>query len=149
MTRGKIIFIEKNLRVYSTIEFNGDMYPYDGGHGEEIVGLFQRRGFSDFRSYEHYVKKFDDKNFGYFPAYGMELIQFKGTYREDIFDFTDNYTDYLYLINRSGRDVCVKLEDGKKTIPDIAAALISEVMKMPEVKKQISQGMNTASTKRR
>ena len=27
--------------------------------------------------------------------------------------------------------------------------LISEAMKMPEVKKQISQGMNTASDKRR
>ena len=32
---------------------------------------------------------------------------------------------------------------------DMMNTLISEAMKMPEVKKQISQGMNTASNKRR
>ncbi|MEZ3436244.1 MAG: hypothetical protein K1W34_16785 [Lachnospiraceae bacterium] len=32
---------------------------------------------------------------------------------------------------------------------DMMNTLISEAMKMPEVKKQISQGMNTASDKRR
>ena len=27
MTRGKIIYIDKDGKVYSSVEFNGDMYP--------------------------------------------------------------------------------------------------------------------------
>ena len=27
MTRGKIIYIDRNDKIYTTVEFNGDMYP--------------------------------------------------------------------------------------------------------------------------
>lgn len=34
MTRGKIIYISNDSRVYATCEFNGDMHPHR--HGEDI-----------------------------------------------------------------------------------------------------------------
>ena len=39
MTRGKIIYIDKNNMAYSTIEFNGDMYP--NGNADEVLEMFE------------------------------------------------------------------------------------------------------------
>ncbi len=78
MTRGKIIYIAENMQVYSTIEFNGDMYPFDGGHGEEIIGYFLKRGFWDIYSYQTYVKRMDERYFRYASRYGEELFTFLG-----------------------------------------------------------------------
>lgn len=39
MTRGKIIYIDKDCKVYSTVEFNGDMYP--DGNADDILDKFE------------------------------------------------------------------------------------------------------------
>lgn len=53
MTRGKIIFIDKDRRIYSTVEFNGDLYPDQNiGYGREIVNHFQYGGFKDVYAFE-------------------------------------------------------------------------------------------------
>ena len=38
MTRGKLIYIDKDFGVFSTIEFNGDMYP-DGNYEERVIDV--------------------------------------------------------------------------------------------------------------
>ncbi len=124
MTRGKIIYITENMQVYSTIEFNGDMYPFEGGHGEEIIEYFLKQGFRDIYSYQTYVKRMDERYFGYASEYGQELIYNKGSYRENLLNFTENYTDYLYLINHAGQDIQIILKDGRTTVPDGALAII-------------------------
>ncbi|MCD7750273.1 MAG: hypothetical protein LUI10_00780 [Lachnospiraceae bacterium] len=124
MTRGKIIYITEHMQVYSTIEFNGDMYPFDGGHGEEIVEYFLKRGFRDIYSYQAYVKRMDERYFGYAYEYGRELIHYIGSYRDGLLDFSRNYTDYLYLINHAGQDIQIVLKDGRTTVPDGALAIV-------------------------
>ncbi|MCD8122690.1 MAG: hypothetical protein LUE65_10750 [Clostridiales bacterium] len=124
MTRGKIIYVTKERQVYSTIEFNGDMYPIDGGHGEEIIDFFQGHGFRDIQSYGRYVKRLDNRYFGYSSVYGEKLIHFKGLSREGLFDFTENYTDYLYLINHSDTEVQMELKEGKVVLPMGALAIV-------------------------
>ncbi|MCD8083184.1 MAG: hypothetical protein LUE86_06715 [Clostridiales bacterium] len=114
----------KERQVYSTIEFNGDMYPVDGGHGEEIIDFFQGHGFRDIQSYGRYVKRLDNRYFGYSSIYGRELIQSKGLYKEGLFDFTENYTDYLYLINHSDAEVQMKLKEGRVVLPVGALAIV-------------------------
>lgn len=122
MTRGKIIYVTKEQQVYSIIEFKGGMYPTDGGYGEEIIDFFQGQGFWDIRSYARYVKRLDNRYFGYSFRDG-----FMGFYREGLFDFTENDTDYLYLINRSDAGVQMELEEGKIVVPVDALAIIHYV----------------------
>ena len=49
MTRGKIIYLDSDQKAYSTIEFNGDMYPE--GHGDEIIERFEENYFTSFTVY--------------------------------------------------------------------------------------------------
>lgn len=39
MTRGKILFIDKDEKGYTSIEFNGDMYP--SGNADRILEQFE------------------------------------------------------------------------------------------------------------
>ena len=41
MARGEIIFIDSDRKIYSTVEFNGNLYPDNNGYGREIVNHFQ------------------------------------------------------------------------------------------------------------
>ena len=41
MTRGKIIYVSEDNKVFSTVEFNGDMYPE--GKAEEVQTDFYKR----------------------------------------------------------------------------------------------------------
>jgi len=103
MTRGKIQFVEKNWQVYSTLEFNGDMYP--SGHGHEIIMHFKKGGFRTRDDYEAYAVDFDERNFGYCNA-GYGLISSLGTYEgKPDFVFNEHYTDYLYIVNASGKNI--------------------------------------------
>lgn len=57
MTRGKIIYLDSDQKAYSTIEFNGDMYPE--GHGDEIIERFEENYFTSFTVYENFVFRFN------------------------------------------------------------------------------------------
>lgn len=43
MTRGKIIYIDKNKIMYCSCEFNGDMHPEH--KGDQIIENFQNGNF--------------------------------------------------------------------------------------------------------
>jgi len=65
MTRGTLFFIEetknKKIRVTSTCEFNGDMYPE--GHGKEVMQLLKKS--TDVKSFKENVREFDKGTFNY------------------------------------------------------------------------------------
>jgi len=63
MTRGKIIFIQNDMHVYVTCEFNGDMHP--DRRGEEIFDSFQIGAFDTYQGYESFVRRFNRKFYGY------------------------------------------------------------------------------------
>ena len=56
MTRGKIIYIDKDCKVYSTVEFNGDMYPE--GNADEVLEKFEAGFFATYSRYENFVERF-------------------------------------------------------------------------------------------
>lgn len=111
MTRGKIFFIQNDWQVYATCEFNGDMHP--DMHGEDILDSFQNGVFETYHGHEAFVGKFNRKFFGYED----ELIKDAIGYSDRIIDITNNWTDYLYIINESSSNWNIVTEENKITLP--------------------------------
>lgn len=111
MTRGKIIFIQNDLQVYFTCEFNGDMHP--DMHGEDILDSFQNGVFETYQGYKAFVEKFNRKFF----CYEDELIKDAIRYSDQIIDITNNWTDYLYIINESSSEWNIVTKEKRITLP--------------------------------
>ena len=118
MTRGKIIFIDKDRRIYSTVEFNGDLYPdQNKGYGREIVNHFQYGGFKDVYAFERFVVRFDNKHFQYVKKDGIEMLKLTKYCRAKGLNFENSLTDYVYIINESDLDVEIQGKDGRVIVP--------------------------------
>lgn len=102
MTRGKIIYIDKECKAYTSIEFNGDMYP--DGNADRILEMFEAGYFSNYNNYERFVKRFNKSHYGY----EEDLIELFCCNEERVIDVKDNWTDYLYIINDSDRQWIIK-----------------------------------------
>ena len=90
MTRGKIIYLDNNGNAYSTIEFNGDMYP--DGNASEVIERFEEGYFKNYYTYERFVERFNKRHY----RYGEELIA-PFYYKDNVIHVTENLTDYLYI----------------------------------------------------
>lgn len=101
MTRGKIIYINNNGKAYSTIEFNGDMYP--DGNASEVLERFEEGYFRNYYDYERFVERFNKRHY----RYNNELIK-KFICKDNVIDVTENWTDYLYIINESSKEYIIK-----------------------------------------
>ena len=106
MTRGKIIYIDRDGKIFSSVEFNGDMYP--DGNADRILEMFEAGLFSNYSNYESFVIRFNKSHYGY----EEELIHLI-TYKEErVIDITENWTDYLYIINNSDCEWIIKGQNG-------------------------------------
>ena len=106
MTRGKIIYIDRDGKIFSSVEFNGDMYP--DGNADRIPEMFEAGLFSNYSNYESFVIRFNKSHYGY----EEELIHLI-TYKEErVIDITENWTDYLYIINNSDCEWIIKGQNG-------------------------------------
>lgn len=110
MTRGKIIYIDKNEIMYCSCEFNGDMHPEH--KGDQIIENFQNGNFKSVTDYEKYVERFNDRNFGY-DDISIRCIELE----KNEWCIDDNYTDYLYIINGSESEFFIIQKDEKSVIP--------------------------------
>ena len=106
MTRGKIVYIDKDCKVYSTVEFNGDMYP--GGNADDILDKFESGFFATYNRYENFVERFNKRHYGY-PEVLIEPLICEET---AIINVTENWTDYLYIINNSESEWAIKDKNG-------------------------------------
>ncbi|MCQ2522646.1 MAG: hypothetical protein MJ105_09760 [Lachnospiraceae bacterium] len=97
MTRGKVLFIDNNGQLYSSTEFNGDMYPE--GNGNEVIESFMAGFFEDYSHFIRFVELFNKHHFGYESELLEELSCDK-----HIISIKDNLTDYLYIINTSVKE---------------------------------------------
>ena len=106
MTRGKIIYIDRDGKIFSSVEFNGDMYP--DGNADGILEMFEAGLFSNYSNYESFVIRFNKSHYGY----EEELIHLI-TYKEErVIDITENWTDYLYIINNSDCEWIINGQNG-------------------------------------
>lgn len=97
MTRGKILFIDGDSRLYCSTEFNGDMYPE--GNGGEVIEKFKEGYFSDCSHYNRFIELFNKRHFSYESELFEEL-----TCEKNVLSIKDNWTDYLYIINNSVKE---------------------------------------------
>lgn len=106
MTRGKIFYIDRDGKVYSSVEFNGDMYP--DGNADRILEMFETGFFTHYNNYESFVIRFNKSHYGY----EEELIHPFICKEERVIDVTGNWTDYLYIINNSDCEWIIKDQNG-------------------------------------
>ncbi len=118
MTRGKIIFIQGNMQIYTTCEFNRDMHP--DRHGEEVLEYFRNGFFQNYKNYERFVENFNRKHFGY----DAELITEVFGYGKQMIDITNNWTDYLYIINASSDVWNIKAKGNEESLSAHSLAII-------------------------
>ena len=118
MTRGKIIFIQGDMQIYTTCEFNGDMHP--DRYGEEVLECFRNGFFQNYRSYERFVENFNRKHFGY----DDELITEVFGYGKQMIDITNNWSDYLYIINATSDAWNVKAKGNEESLSAHSLAII-------------------------
>ena len=106
MTRGKIIYIDRDGKIFSSVEFNGDMYP--DGNADRILEMFEAGLFSNYSNYESFVIRFNKSHYGY----EEDLIHPLDCKEERVIDITENWTDYLYIINNSDCEWIIKDQNG-------------------------------------
>ncbi len=118
MTRGKIIYIDKDCKVYSTVEFNGDMYP--DGNADEILDKFKSGFFATYNRYENFVERFNKRHYGYHEVLIEPLICEEAR----IINVTENWTDYLYIINNSESEWAIKDKNGIRFLDKRTLAIV-------------------------
>ena len=110
MTRGKIIYIDRDGKVFSSVEFNGDMYP--DGNADGILEMFEVGFFTNYKNYENFVIRFNKSHY----RYEEELIHLYSEKEERVIDVTENWTDYLYIINNSEHEWVIKDQNGASSL---------------------------------
>lgn len=129
MTRGKILFIDKDSRLFTTVEFNGDMYP--DGNGGRILEMFEAGYFKSYNNYDSFVTRFNDSRYGY----EVQLIKPLCCEEENVIDVTKNSTDYLYIINNSERKWVIKDKNGESFLDRRTLGIV----RFEQIKKMIHQ----------
>lgn len=110
MTRGRIIYISSDLDIYETREFNGDMYPE--GYAVEIIDRFEEGGLATYQDFDRFVHDFNGKHY----EYEDDLIDLYRKTKNCVIDLSDNWTDYVYVINESPDEFYIKAKEGSSFI---------------------------------
>ena len=113
MTRGKFFLFLKE-QVYSSIEFNGDMYFE--GHGENAAKGMQQ--VKDVVSLFDFAIRFNRDNFGY-PENGLTYCLEQWSY-DEMLDMSKDYfkkyfSDYVFIKNMSGKPLTFIGKSGEWT----------------------------------
>lgn len=125
MTRGKIVAVT-DTELWSSVEFNGDMYPDDGGHGEEVIeGLKECKTLMNYRGF---CEEFNNENFQYEGEFECEdgedgelfiarKIDPRGKFDlEGDSYFEKWFSDWLYVKNFGTRNADFIDRDGKPLV---------------------------------
>lgn len=118
MTRGKIVYIDKDCKVFSTIEFNGDMYP--DGNASNVIEKFETGFFTSFNNYKTFVVRFNKSYYGY----EEELLESFPCHEERVIDVKENLTDYLYIINDSDQEWIIREKNGASFLDKRTLAIV-------------------------
>lgn len=106
MTRGKFAIIN-DKGVYTSYEFNGDMY-YDG-HGSEVVERLKR--VENEKDFVREVEEFNAENFEYNGKFNKPFfIEKNMNFSKEYFD--KYFSDYVYVKNITDETHKIVQDDG-------------------------------------
>lgn len=88
--------------------------------GDQIIEIFQTGYFKNYDDHEDYVERFNSRNFGY-----EENLISSYTLSANEWRIDDNWTDYLYIINGSGKDFYILKKDEKHVVPVNGMAIVN------------------------
>ena len=119
MTRGKIVYIDKDNKVYSTVEFNGDMHP--DGIAAKILLQFEAGYFKSYNKFESFASRLNKAYYGY----EGELIHTVICKEKHVIDVTNNWTDYLYVVNNSEQGWIIKDQNGATVLDERSLGIVN------------------------
>lgn len=102
MTRGKFYLITPDGALYSSPEFNGDMYPEDDGYGKDAIEVLEElrtEGYVIPEKFKSLVKIFNAKHHKYDDIPEELWIRERGASNELIGCIRNSYTDYSYVLD--------------------------------------------------
>ena len=118
MTRGQIVLIT-DKRLYTSIEFNGNMYLDEdcGGYGQEVIESL--KNITSYNEYCEFVNQFNEEHFGYEDE---PIVFFVATEcgTESMLDMTSGnyfdkwFSDYLYIKSIRDEDILIVDKNGKQ-----------------------------------
>jgi hypothetical protein len=129
MTRGTIYYVSDKY-IVSTLEFNGDMYPDDGGHGQTVMNFLSQS--NSLKEFKRNVNQFNLNTFNYaeelfYPCKRSIYIDEKLTIDEiDMKDyFPKFFSDWTFWKNKSSKDIVFITREGEKIVlePDEEVAI--------------------------
>ena len=121
MTRGKMILLGADQKIYTTVEFDGDIYSE--GHGDEIIQAYEDGHLQAVDSFYNFVARFDRRNFRY-AEYAGEMISWIFGEESKKIDVRENWTDYLYIVNESGEKYTFLTSEGQRSLNTSQLAII-------------------------
>jgi len=114
MTRGQLVCILPNKKIYSSIEYNGDMYL--DGAGIKAVDALKAQEITTPEIFKEVVTKFNKENHDYKEDWANDIHE----HPEEDFDMTAEgfdyykswFSDYLYIKNNSDKSVYISTLNG-------------------------------------
>lgn len=121
MTNGRIWLLHDNS-IFCTVLFYGDMNPE--GKARYILDAFEKGAVHTVEDFYIFVERFYLRCYCHRAQAGKALIEFpRGICAENL-DVTNNWDDYIYLINMSGKAQAVLDSAGSVEVGDRAMAVI-------------------------
>ena len=125
MTRGVIIFVDNSDVIYSSVEFNGDMYPDSViGYGDTIIKNYCLEKNWNYMSFKELIYSFDNKYFKYRETMDIGLIKTIEK-NKDCLDLSSYMTDYIYLINSSDNKLFCKNKEKMEAVDSKCLAIFN------------------------
>lgn len=115
MTRGKIVIVTTNT-IYTSVEFNGDMYYSENSNGEAAYnGLNEVKSLNE---YQTFLEKFNEERFEYpeqiYYAISRDENDSPFDMVHDYFDMW--FSDYLYIKNLDEDDIIIRTKEYNITV---------------------------------
>lgn len=115
MTRGRIAIITEEKKLFTSVEFNGDMYP--DGCGEDAMAILS--DIENIEEFEKRVCEFNNNNYGYDDnplVFSVDDVELSETLNmaENYYNYW--FVDYIYIKNISEYDIEWTDKTGKKRV---------------------------------
>ena len=122
MTRGKLAIVTNNRHIFTSVEFNGDMYIE--GYGKDAIRSLDK--VSEPGDFAEAVKTFNKEHHNYDDReLVFDISDWYDSMLDMSIDYSDNwFSDYVYLRNLSDEAITIKDTTGKRVRIDTLSTAV-------------------------